>query len=282
MVWSALRGRHWVDRFKLSRAGSLTRSSVRTRYVWQYFRPRLSLAMSWIVSSNEITNFTYDITPLNRTYLAHALALATGKGADEIRTYIAELDSDQELRDTIVRQTRAHFMRYFADERVLYGRRIGWYAAVRAVKPKIVVETGVDKGLGSAVICAALRRNAAEGYEGRYFGTDLQPVAGFLLGPPYDAYGEILRGDSIESLRKLSGEIDVFINDSDHSSAYEAAEYQTIRDKLSPNALILGDNAHVTDELAKFAAATGRRFLFFSEEPERFWAPGAGIGIAFR
>ena len=37
-----------------------------------------------------------------------------------------------------------------------YGRRLGWYALVRALKPRTVVETGADKGLGSCVL-AALR-----------------------------------------------------------------------------------------------------------------------------
>lgn len=281
-AWLRFQRSDWMIRFKLSRWGSLSRSTVRARYVYQYFAPRLKWGMQWIISSNEITNFTYDITRLNRIYLAHTLALVTGKTNDEILAYIAELDGDDELKRVIVGQMRSHAQRYFSDERILYGRRIGWYAAVRALKPKVVVETGVDKGLGSAVICAALRRNAGEGHEGRYFGTDLQPAAGFLLGPPYSAFGEILRGDSIESLRNLPFEIDLFINDSDHSAAYEAAEYQTIKQKLSPQAVILGDNAHVTDELAKFAADTRRCFLYFKEEPAKFWEPGAGIGIAFR
>ena len=98
---------------------------------------------------------------------------------------------------------------------------------------------------------------------------------------PYREAGEILYGDSIESLQRLEGPIDLFINDSDHSAEYEEREYACIASKLSPGAVVLGDNAHVTDKLYQFASATGRRFLFFSEKPADHWYPGAGIGAAW-
>jgi hypothetical protein len=51
---------------------------------------------------------------------------------------------------------------------------------------------------------------------------------------------------------------------------------------MSPKSFVLGDNSHVTDELFKFSARTGRQFLFFKEQPKNHWYPGAGIGISFR
>ena len=80
---------------------------------------------------------------------------------------------------------------------------------------------------------------------------------------------------------RLDSNIDLFINDSDHSAEYEEREYACVASKLSPQAVLLGDNAHVTDKLYQFAAATGRRFLFFSEKPANHWYPGAGIGAAW-
>jgi predicted O-methyltransferase YrrM len=162
-----------------------------------------------------------------------------------------------------------------------FGRRLGWYAVARAIKPGTVVETGVERGHGAVILCAALMRNATEGHPGRYYGTDINPEAGYLLTEPYSAMGNILYGDSIESLKALDGTIDLFINDSDHSAEYEYREYHTVAHKLSPGAIILGDNAHVTDSLALFARETGRRFIFFREEPKNHWYPGAGIGISF-
>jgi hypothetical protein len=52
--------------------------------------------------------------------------------------------------------------------------------------------------------------------------------------------------------------------------------------KLARDGVVIGDNAHCTTELLEFAEKTGRRFLFFREEPKDHWYPGAGIGAAFK
>jgi predicted O-methyltransferase YrrM len=148
------------------------------------------------------------------------------------------------------------------------------------MKPRLIVETGVEKGLGSVLLCSALLRNQDEGFSGWYYGTDIAPEAGFLLAPPYDSVGQVLYGDSIESLKRLDS-IDLFINDSDHSPEYERLEYEVIASKMTPRGIILGDNAHYTGELASFSENRGRQFLFFHEEPAAHWYPGGGIGISF-
>jgi predicted O-methyltransferase YrrM len=166
------------------------------------------------------------------------------------------------------------------DQTALFGRRIGWYAMVRISKPKVIVETGVDKGLGSMVLCAALRRNEAEGSTGRYYGTDLMPGAGYLLSGPYAKYGEILYGDSIETLSKFTHQIDLFINDSDHTPGYEQREYETIAGKLSPTAIVLSDNGPAT--IFDWSQKVGRRFVYVDEKPLNHWYPGAGIAFSFK
>ncbi len=130
------------------------------------------------------------------------------------------------------------------------------------------------------MLCAALMRNEAEGCTGQYFGTDINPDAGFLLAEPYNSVGRILYGDSIQSLQSIPS-IDLFVNDSDHSAQYERREYETIAPKLSNRGLILGDNCHCNDVLADFSAMRGRQFVFFREEPRDHWYPGGGIGISF-
>jgi predicted O-methyltransferase YrrM len=163
----------------------------------------------------------------------------------------------------------------------LFGRRLGWYALVRLLRPKVIVETGVDRGHGALLLCAALLRNAKEGHPGRYFGTDINPAAGWLLSGPYAAAGTILYGDSLQSLSKLDEKVDLFINDSDHSAAYEYEEYLALDSKFSPKAVIASDNAHVTDRLALYSEQRQRSFVFFREEPDNHWYPGAGIGLSF-
>ena len=235
----------------------------------------------WLLRSNETTNFTYDISPLNKQYLISFISVITGKNVSEIQKYIIEVENDAELKNHITNYTKQSAEQYMADLNPEYGRRIGWYATIRAKKPKIVIETGVDKGLGSCIITAALIKNTEEGHPGRYYGTDINHRAGYLLKGKYADFGEILYGDSIESLKKFNGQIDIFINDSDHSPEYEWEEYQIIKNKLSDDAIILGDNSHTNTKLLQFSMDEGRKFLFFQENPLKHWYPGDGIGASY-
>jgi predicted O-methyltransferase YrrM len=198
-----------------------------------------------------------------------------------IMSYIREIEEDAELKRHIADVTANSDLAFLADKEVQYGRRIGWYAIARALKPNIIIETGVDKGLGACILATALKRNKEEGYKGKYYGTDINLTAGYLFSGGYTDYGSILFGDSIESLAKFDGTIDLFINDSDHSEDYEADEYETIANKLSEHAIVLGDNSHCTDKLLNFSLKTNRHFIFFEEKPSEHWYPGAGIGISF-
>ena len=246
-----------------------------------YLKPRLSELIQWAQRSRETSNFTYDLTDLNLAQLAGWVSMISNCTLQQANQWIQELRQDDALRQHLNTLTANSNSAITADLNMGYGRRLGWYALVRALKPQTVVETGVDKGLGSCVLTAALLRNQAEGHPGRYFGTDINPQAGWLFQGPYREVGEILYGDSIESLQQLEGPIDLFINDSDHSAEYERREYACIASKLSSAAVLLGDNAHSTDKLYQFAVETGRRFLFFSEQPADHWYPGAGIGAAW-
>ena len=185
------------------------------------------------------------------------------------------------LKEHIIGEIMRSPLRKYADLRVAFGRRLGWYAVARALKPKIIVETGVDKGMGSVLLCSALLANKKEGFEGQFFGTDINPKAGYLLSGVYSEVGRILYGDSIETLSHFDQTIDLFINDSDHSADYEYQEYLTIQYKIGEYAVILGDNSHYSDKLAIFSRENKRNFLFFHEDPYEHWYPGAGIGISY-
>ena len=253
----------------------------RARYMIRYFSWRIKPAFRLLFTSREITNFTYDLNERGKIHMAHAVSIASGCSPANARKWIDELAGDEELRAFVVNSVRNSSGRLVSDARAGYGRRLGWYALVRATKPNLVVETGVDKGLGSLVLCAALRRNAYEGTTGRYLGTDINPAAGELLGGPFAEFGSIAYGDSLASLEKLTQPVDIFINDSDHSADYERKEYELMASRLSPKAIIVADNAHVTDELANFSSLTGRRFIAVREIPRDHWYLGATTGISF-
>lgn len=167
-----------------------------------YTAKPLLIMIKWLFTSKETTNFTYDLTDRNKKYLASTISVVTKKPVDFIEKYIAELDNDEKLKSHILNSILKSSEKHMADLTINFGRRVGWYAFVRAAKPKVVIETGVDKEMGSCVLTAALIKNAEDGFEGRYFGTDINPRAGYLLTGKYADFGKILYGDSIESLKK--------------------------------------------------------------------------------
>jgi predicted O-methyltransferase YrrM len=239
-------------------------------------------SVRWLFTSREHHNYTYDLTALNRGHLAWFVAQVCGVPVAAVRGWFAELDQDGALRGQIEAATAASPRRGLADRRARYGRRLGWYAMVRARRPGHVVESGVDKGLGTCVLAAALLRNAAEGYPGRVSALDINPAAGYLVAAePWSTVVDLVVGDSVASIAGLTTPVDLFLHDSDHSVAHEQAELTAVEPKLAPGALLLTDNVTSTNVLARHAEETGRRFLAFTERPARHWFPGDGIGAAW-
>jgi predicted O-methyltransferase YrrM len=246
-----------------------------------HFNKKYLKILIWGFESKEDTNYTYDLTEDNILYLAHTISIVTKNDFNKILSYINEARNDSKLKNYILKKIKRSKYLAVADLRCEFGRRLGWYAFARAIKPKIIIETGVDKGLGAVLLCSALIKNKQEGFSGQYFGTDISLDAGYLLSEKYTEVGKILYGDSIESLKKFDKPIDLFINDSDHSLDYEYEEYKTVKSLLHAKSIILGDNSHCSNKLAKFSEENSRSFLFFKEEPRDHWYPGAGIGISF-
>jgi hypothetical protein len=250
----------------------------RLSFAMTYVQPQVDLAISWANSRSESSNFLYALTPISRLNLSHTLALTFGVSTETIRKLFAEIESDAGFQSHVESGLKSIIP---GASSFSIGRRLGWYVACRLLRPRLVVETGVDYGLGSCVICAALLKNASEGHPGRYYGTDFRKEAGELFTAPYNSVGTILYGDSLQSLAALTEQVDLFINDSDHSPDYEAREYDVIKDRLSPAAVILSDNSHCSAALANFSERNRRKFIFFKEEPLKHWYPGAGIGFSF-
>lgn len=242
----------------------------------------LRVSARWLFTSREHHNYTYDLTALSREHLAWFVSVVCEVPVAQVKIYLKEIESDEPLRRHIEQTTAASARRGLADRQVRYARRIGGYAMVRAKRPAHVVETGVDKGLGTCVLAAALLRNAAEGHPGRVTSLDINPEAGYLAkAQPWSTVVDLVIGDSIASIGALERPVDFFLHDSDHHTAHERREFDAIEPKLAPGALLLTDNVTVTNVLAQHAARTGRRFLAYRETPARHWFPGDGIGVAW-
>lgn len=248
----------------------------------KYFNNKYLKIFKWAIESNENTNYTYKLSKKNQLELIKIFEeIFKDSTFEQIKFYLQELENDKEIRSHVRDSINNSKLKEYADSKIEFSRRLGWYVCVRLLKPKVIVETGVDKGLGSVVLIRGLMKNKEEGYGGYYYGTDINPEAGYLLNGDYNKHGEILYGDSIETLNKMTNGIDLFINDSDHSAEYEYKEYLAIKNKLSKTGIILGDNSHSTDKLIKFSIENNRRYILFREEPRNHWYPGAGIGISY-
>jgi predicted O-methyltransferase YrrM len=257
----------------------------RLRFATSWYNKRYFWILKWLFQSQETSNFTYDLTDKNIKYLIHTISIVLNKSYSEISGYLDEIKENEELLAhifSVAKDEKKGMINQLKKETNSFGRRMGWYIFARATKPKLIVETGVERGHGSILLAYALKKNKEDGYIGEYIGTDINPGAGILFTGEYQEYGKIMYGDSIESLKKIERPIDLFINDSDHCHEYEAMEYETIKDKLSTSGIILGDNSHVSDKLSLFSIREKRAFLFFKEDPKQHWYPGAGIGISWR
>ncbi|MGY1723811.1 class I SAM-dependent methyltransferase [Blastococcus sp. SYSU DS0533] len=264
-------------RIATTRLATLAALPVRVSAVARHDARVLGRSARWLLTSREHTNFTYHLTPRNLEHLAWWTAQLTGTGVAQNRGWIAEALEDPELRAHVQRETARSSRRRLADLDVRLGRRLGWYAIVRALRPEHVVETGTDKGLGSVVLAAALLRNG----RGRLTTVDINPESGYLIAGPYAQVVDRVVADSVETLRSLERPVDVFLHDSWHTFEYETAELDAVAPRLRDTSVVLSDNAHDSDALSAWAERTGRRFTFFREEPLEHWDPGAGIGAAW-
>jgi predicted O-methyltransferase YrrM len=165
------------------------------------------------------------------------------------------------------------------------GRRARWgglkrrpasmlYATLRAIRPDVVVETGVCNGASSAVLLAALAKNdrgrlysidlpeyadggSAEFWEGK--GGSVVPSGqqpGWIIPENLRDRWELTLGRSQETLPPLLerlGTIDVFIHDSEHSYECMSFEYQAAFPHLRAGGLLISDDVHATKAFREFA-----------------------------
>ena len=249
----------------------------RCRLIFRHIGASLKKSVLWLFNSKEFANFTYDLAPANKEYLAWFVADACGVSISEVHGYFNELETNSQLDSYIKSRMAIHRRGNEIDSQAFFSRRIGWYAIVRATRPSVVVETGTEKGLGSLVLAEALLKNGF----GRLITIDMEPSSGLLIGTEYSGVIQRVIDDSLSAISNID-QIDLFIHDSDHSAEHEAHEFDLLSTRLSDDGIVLSDNSHVTTELAKWSFRHGRRFIYFAEQPLNHWYPGAGIGVSMK
>jgi predicted O-methyltransferase YrrM len=123
------------------------------------------------------------------------------------------------------------------------------YAMLRAIKPTVVVETGVYRGVSSVLILRALQEN---GIEAKLYSCDPAFknawIAQRKIMDATKADGGLFEGwifkgaKGIEMMPDVPGPWDVFVHDSDHRAVNIRSELDIAWDKLRPGGVIVCDD----------------------------------------
>lgn len=242
-------------------------------------RSGASLRDHWrfVLLEPEPDNYTYPIA--NEDGLVQWVSEVAACDAAEAAKNVAEPSRDRVLSERLLRATEGHWL--WTKRSPDFGKRLGWYALARALKPKLVIEVGVHDGLGSLLLLRAVERNGTEGHPGRLVSFDVNPAAGWLVRshPAWDLKFE----SSSEGLPRLLSEInlvDLCIYDGWHSYQAERTDFERIVQHLGPNGVLLSDDAQVTNALAETATAHDLDYFAFQEIPVDHFYPGAVLGAA--
>lgn len=237
---------------------------------------RILSAARYVLIDPELSNFTYDLA--NGAELAGFVAGSVGVPHPDADRFVREGQEDEELR----RMLRSRLAgRWDRKQRAQYGRRLGWYAIARALKPRLIVETGIHDGLGSALLLRALERNASEGSPGRLMSVDVDPAAGWLVDHRLRSGWEPIYESTFTALpRALDGEeVGMIVHDSDHTYECELFEFETAVAHAAPRLALVSDNSHATSALRDVCESLGIDYRFFREQPRDHFYPGGGIGF---
>ncbi len=132
------------------------------------------------------------------------------------------------------------------------------YVICRALRPHVVVETGVGSGVTTAFILQALTANG----EGHLWSIDLPPVgaeefAGSFVPQHLRSRWTLLRGRSRDLLPRLLREElpaapDLFLHDSLHTTRNMTFEFNAAWQKMASGGILLSDDIHMSKAFARF------------------------------
>lgn len=187
------------------------------------------------------------------------LAKFTGADKADIRRFRNELVGDAAFQ--------SHLERNLPSAKGGFGRAAELYVIARALKPEVIVETGVASGVSSAHLLRALALNG----KGTLHSIDLPNIGdGVALpsgkGPgwivPDDLRGrwDLRLGDSRVLLPELLSSlerVDIFFHDSDHAKAAMLFEFEAALPRVRAGGLILSDDTNYNDAWDEFCTKNG-------------------------
>lgn len=157
------------------------------------------------------------------------------------------------------------------------------YLLVRALRPDVVVETGVCYGASSAYILQALKENR----RGELYSIDLgntpdEPPSDFFIPRDLLDRWHLIIGDSKQELPRLLaklGQIDLFHHDSLHTYDHMMWEYNAAFPHLKPDGILSSHDVRIIVDLAR---PWRNPFAVFCEEHRLESVMSHNVGIAMR
>jgi len=130
------------------------------------------------------------------------------------------------------------------------------YVICRALRPRVVVETGVGSGVTTAFILQALAANG----DGHLWSIDLPPIgaeeyAGIFVPQHLRSRWTLLRGRSRDLLPPLLRDLpapDLFLHDSLHTTRNMTFEFNAAWQKMAASSVLLSDDIHMSKAFARF------------------------------
>jgi predicted O-methyltransferase YrrM len=158
------------------------------------------------------------------------------------------------------------------------------YLLVRALKPEVVVETGVCYGKSSAYILRALQENR----RGALYSIDLgnthdEPPNDYFIPRQLLDRWHLIVGDSRRHLPPLLaqlGRIDLFHHDSLHTYEHMMWEYDTAFAHLDPDGVLSSDDVRTTVDIVR--PFQRNPFAVFCDERRLDSVVSRNVGIATR
>lgn len=267
------------------RGRGLIRKGGRARYLT---KARKARAFGWsarthpagwlreVVLSPEVDTYTYALA--NRDELAAVLADALDVPTGAALAVLDEADAEPELGARLTRDLR-HRVLWSKRRPALAGHHLSMWAAVRLLRPRVVVETGILDGLGSRTVLAALARNAAEGGpDGRLWSFDVMPHAGSLVPSRLAPRWHRVIESSATALDAHLGDaqVDLFLHDSLPDPGHQRFELVWALDHGARLAITTHGHSDVARSLA---AERGARVLTFRDVPREHFYPGRRLAF---
>ena len=241
-------------------------------------RAQPGLGLRYLLLDPEVESFTFDV--VNEAELVAFVAGALDVETDVVWQWIAETHHDPELNERFA--SHIPLRRLSVKRRNPPGNRLAWYVVVRALKPALVVESGILNGMGSLVLLRALAHNEREGSPGRLVSFDPVPDSGWLVPERLRGAWERHTETTTDGLeRALEGrEVGVFVHDSHHEAGIQRHEFETALRHAAPEMAILDGGGLRTEVLREIAGARGVEHRYFCEQPRNHVYKPVGTGLA--